>query len=101
MMCLQGHYGEGKGQHEPLKGQAYLQEACIPSAYIPLTPLTERDEDLRSSFVPNVTGGTQKLVSSSSLGLCSGFKICPQILRCSSLQKVEPNSPTPECGLKF
>lgn len=100
-MRLQGQYGEGKGQREPLKGQAYLQEARIPSAHIPLTPLTERDEGLRSSFVPSVTGGTQQLVCSSGLGLCSGFKICPQILRRSSLQKVEPNSPTPECGLKF
>lgn len=73
MMCLQGHYGEGEGQCEPLKGQAYLQEACIPSAHIRLTPLTERGEDLRCSFVPNITGDTQKLVSSSSLWIVQWF----------------------------
>lgn len=73
MMCLQGHYGEREGQCQPLKGQAYLQEACIPSAHIPLTPLTERDEDLRRSFVPNITEDTQKLVSSSSLWVVQWF----------------------------
>ena len=40
---------------------------------IPLTPLTERDEDLRRSFVPNITGDTQKLVSSSSLWVVQWF----------------------------